>query len=335
MVGNSVRKEDYDRPREAYLGWYLAGELSAGSGGTYIWYADEDRGTGQFAVSVKGPREGDYDAQIKSALNRGRSICRGKIFLSSWEQGARYLAPPPVPKSLPTPEIRRALTCGLHRLYEAGFDEGDFKVDLRGVADELETEYVLVLRAADHLIAQGLVAKNPPNSQLSFLATIWLTPEGVAEAEALAAPSVGLLTDVYSRAKGRLDLLSPTLGRDFERLVSSGSKSTYSRNELIAIGAGVRDLLQDLTDRLVAIQGTEGSFSREQTKLKVAALVQHMQSKRLREHTVSVADVLEVYWNRLEGVIQSGVHQGEIEAPRLLAYVVLFVADLMGIALGE
>ena len=130
-----------------YLGWYLEG--AAEFIRTYIWNANEDREDGasfQVTINARGlPLE--HLQQYQEAQRVGLAIARGKIFLGTWKQGEdHHEALPPARRKVEQQVIRDSILRGLHRLYEEGFEDGEFQIDLEGVALELYVKHELVTR---------------------------------------------------------------------------------------------------------------------------------------------------------------------------------------------
>lgn len=92
-----------------------------------------------FTVTTVAPgsatkRRERYD----EAARTGLAAARGKIFLGTWRQEDNHLLHLPVEEHrVPTLEIRNAILRGLFRLYERGFEGGDFQIDLEGVATKI------------------------------------------------------------------------------------------------------------------------------------------------------------------------------------------------------
>lgn len=155
--------------------WAVAGPV------TFTWYATEDRGSGLFQVAVDASRLPLVRPQQWAEAKRiGLAAARGKVFLNTWQHTANHLLALPIDeKPIATREIRTAILQGLYRLYEAGFEEGDFKVDIDGIAVELGTSVRLVSRAIKFLYDNGLVEDYGTLGRNWSTGDIWLSAEGV------------------------------------------------------------------------------------------------------------------------------------------------------------
>lgn len=178
---------DAMRERIPYLGWWLEGQAGPSPGPvTFIWYATEDQGTGLFQVAADAsglPLA--RPEQWVEAKRMGLAAARGKVFLNTWEHRANHLLALPIDeKPVPTSKIRAAILQGLYRLYEAGFEEGGFTVDIDGIAVELGTTARLVSRAVKFLYDNGLIGHYGTFGRNWSTGDFWLSVEGVKYMEA-------------------------------------------------------------------------------------------------------------------------------------------------------
>lgn len=158
-----------------YLGWFLEGAVS--SFRHYAWYAREHQGDNRFSLVVGHP---DYDAG--KALGLG--LARGKIFLGTWENLVEYNVRLPLPSSsLGTRQIGNALLKGLYSLYERPFPQGQFPIDMEGIALELGVQREVMVRSLQRLVDDGLVHNSRSMADSWPGAFIWLTSAGASFVE--------------------------------------------------------------------------------------------------------------------------------------------------------
>jgi hypothetical protein len=332
-----IDRATFRRGPEPYLGWYLEGQIPkslAGVGGKYEWYAQMDRGGGQFAVKVDASRIGssELETRYETALRAGQAICHAKIFLGTWLQDVTYsVALPRPPGHLPQPTIRGLILRGLYSLYETGFDDNDIEVDILGVALELAVEAKLVRRAIDHLFDSRLIEEAGTLGRNRSTGHISISGAGVTTVESNALPVEAFLQEVYFSAVRRIAAVAPTLGTVFEDLRSAAGEAVGSSNEVVGFAARVRDFVERFTDSLCEAHGIEGPFEKSKTVQKVRALTARAKSETQRDYVRALAEVVEAHWTRLNPVQQQGVHVGLVESQRLFAYTVLFVADLLDV----
>ena len=201
-----IDREALRRGPEPYLGWFFEGEPGSPIGhASYICYATEDRGDGQFQVLVKflvhfEDRAGQYEQALQTAF----ALARGLVFLGTWtDRGEHTMSLPVEAEIVPTPKIRDSIIRGLYRLYETGFDRNDVKVDYDGLAFALRVKNPLILRAAEYLKDSGLITDEPGTLGLNWrTGTIWLTAPGVAYAEQLQLAPQGQSAESSSNIAG-------------------------------------------------------------------------------------------------------------------------------------
>jgi hypothetical protein len=163
-------------------GWWLEGEPSPTPlPARYIWYATEDNGGGLFTVATSASDfPGDRHAQYGEAARIGLAALKGKIFLGTWSlKEAHTVEVPIVSRRLPTPLIRESILRGLYRLYENGFEGGDFQVDQEGVAIELGVTPALVSTAVEYLFDKGLIEHYGTLGRNWSTGDFWLSTSGV------------------------------------------------------------------------------------------------------------------------------------------------------------
>ena len=193
-VTQPTNREDFRRGPEPYLGWYLEGAPgSPTEPASFICYANEDRGTGSFRVRVDASALIlDRAEQYKEAGEAAFTAAMGLVFLGTWMQGDEWtMSLPAQTQQLRTPEIRDALIRGLHRLYEADFNEKEVDLDYEGIGLALGVPGTRVVRAAEHLKNIGLVTDYPATLSRDWsTGSIWLTAAGVEYAEQLPPVAV-------------------------------------------------------------------------------------------------------------------------------------------------
>ena len=330
-----VDRDAFWRGPEPYLGWYLEGHIPSGlqSMRKYSCHAGEDRGDGEFTVTVSVSRTSSIDASARyeEATRAAFSICRAKIFLGTWSQAEEYRVSLPLTTQRRPSQatIRRRILYGLHALYEAGFDEDDIEVDMFGIASELGVHARLVSRAVEHLFQTGLIEDPGTLGRNWQSGQFWVSARGVTFVESDAVPLEAYLQDVYLSTARHVGGLDPELGDVFDELRDAADRASGSANEASGFAARVRDFVERLTDRLCEAHSVEGPFERSKTINKVRALTQQVASRTRQNYVRALAEVVEAHWTRLNDVHQQGVHAGSVEVQRLLAYTVLFVSDLL------
>ncbi|MCH7998979.1 MAG: hypothetical protein IIA91_05825, partial [Chloroflexi bacterium] len=126
--------------------------------------------------------------QYQKAQRVGLAIAKGKIFLGTWKQGEdHHVALPPARRKVEQQVIRDSILRGLDRLYEEGFKEGEFQIDLEGVALELGVKHELVTRAVDFLFDRGLIDDPRTMGRHREEGYMWLTTEGADYVESTPA----------------------------------------------------------------------------------------------------------------------------------------------------
>ena len=234
----------------AYLGWYFEGEPGPLGTGTYRWHANEDRGSGNFRLLIDtAALTGDRREQYMEGMARGLCLCKGKVFLGTWRQGDEEAISLPLKHSVSGQLIRESILRGLYRLYEQGFREGDFQIDLDGVGLALGVSRVVVDRAVNYLLDEGLIAEFGTLGKNRETGDIWLATAGVKYVEQLIeartsgvkATTTILFTDVEG-STGLTEELgderSRALLREYEALVREAVRS-YGGSEVKALGDGV------------------------------------------------------------------------------------------------
>jgi len=315
-----------------YLGWYLEGEPGPAGTGTYIWYANEHEGPGVFKVVTDTAHVSrDLEQRYAEARRAGLAIGKGKVFLATWRQNEEHRVVLPHKRKVPSVQIRGMILRGLHRLYEEGFEEGDFQIDIEGIALDLGVPTALVVRALGFLYSEGLIDDYGTLGRNRSTGDVWLTPKGVQYVEAQRMPVEAFLQELYRTTLGRLSSVDPNLAASFERLRERAASAGASRQDLVGFASMVRDFLQELTDHLYAEKGLADVIPREQTVNKVRAITAAATSDTSRKHVRALAEVVETHWRRLNEVQQKAVHSGAVESQRLFAYTLLFVADLFDV----
>lgn len=329
----TIDRDKLRRKPIPYLGWYLEGEPGRPGSGTYVWYANEDRGSGSFKVTTDTSRvSGDKAEQYAESMAAGLMITKGKVFLGTWDQEGDHRVELPTERKIPTAQIRRIILNGLYRLYEEGFQENDIEVEMAGVALELGVQETLVERAVGFLYDDESI-QDPRTIGLNWRSGhFWLSPKGVSQMEDQTSPTETFLQELYRTTLTRLAVLDTDLSGDFQKLQQSAGTLAGSRQDLVGFAAMVRDFIQELTDRLYAAKVSTVPLAREQTINKVTALTQTAASDTTRDHVRALAEVVETHWRRLNNIQQKAVHSGTVESQRLFAYTLLFVADLLEIS---
>jgi hypothetical protein len=317
-------------PEIPYLGWHLEGAAGPPASGTYVCYAREDGGPGTFKVTtdarqVVSRREDRYAEGQRAGL----AITKGKVFLGTWQQEKDHRIVLPHERKVPTIQIRRLILGGLYRLYEQGFEEGDFQIDIEGIALDIGVKTILVTRALDFLYAEKLIDDYGTLGRNRTTGDVWLTPKGVQYVEAQRLPVETFLQELYSITLGRLSSLDPGLATGFDRLRELAESPGSSRQDLVGFAARVRDFIQELTDRMYQETGSTEAMTRERTIDKVKVIAAAAASKTSRKHVRALAEVVETHWRSLNEVQQEAVHAGTVETQRLFTYTLLFVADLL------
>ncbi len=317
-----------------YLGWYLA--MAPEWHGTYVCAAQEDEGDGLFRVKVDVRRTiSDHREQFERSREVSLGIVRGKIFLGTWQQDEQYDIKLPYQRSVPTPLIRQLVLRGLHRLYEQGFKNGDFQIDLEGVALELGVKVELVHRAVEFLYQNGLIEDYGTIGRDWQTGDIWLSHKGAEFVESQGMAVEMFLQEVYQSTVARLFSQKPELTEALEHLRERAASPSGSRQEIVGFSSMVRDFVQDVTDHLDRQIDPANVLPREETINKVKRITAAAKSQSRRDHVRALAEVVETHWQRLNKVQQKAVHKGTIETQRLFAYTLLFVADLLDVAEGE
>jgi hypothetical protein len=196
------------RERVPYLGWWLEGQAGRPRGPvTFVWYATEHQGTGLFQVTADASKLPVARAQQWAEAKRiGLAAARGKVFLNTWQQTPNHLLAVLIEeKPIATREIRTAILQGLYRLYEAGFEEGDFKVDIDGIAVELGTSVRLVSRAIKFLYDSGLVEDYGTFGRNWSTGDIGLSAEGVKYMESAPVRARSALANEKTVDSGSAD----------------------------------------------------------------------------------------------------------------------------------
>ncbi len=325
-----VNLRSLPRDKEAYLGWYL--ETAPEFLETYVCYAWEDKGDGKFSIKARADSSAQ-DAESRFEASRKLSLlaAKGKVFLGSWQQGEEYVVGALSLREVPTPLIRQLLLQGLHRLYERGFRERGFQVELDGLALELGVQRVLVDRAVDFLYERGLVDDTHAMGRNRGTGYLWLTHSGASSVETQGLTAEAFLQELYQSTFRRLFSINQQLAVDLEALRERAATGTGSRQEVVGFSSMVRDFVQELTDRLSARDESKPTLPRAQTINKVRQITARAQSETSREHVRALAEVVETHWTRLNDLHQKGVHEGAVEAQRLFAYTLLFSADLLDV----
>lgn len=290
----------------------------------YIWYAFNEETDEQFSVRTRRHQPGTDEEIIGRALHR----VRGKIFLGTWRPEVEYDHDQQATANLPTQVIRHSILRALYRLYEQGLNSSEVHVDLEGVGLELGVNPDLVLRAAEFLEQEDLIASPGAFGRDTHSGDFWITNRGIHEVESRGLPIESFLQDVYEVVLGRVSSLNPALRADLESLRTEVARLGSSRNELVGYGGRVRDFVQELTQQLFERHRPGETIGRDKTINKVAALTQDAASDTDQEHVRALAQVVETHWRRLSDVQQKLVHSGTGEGQRLFAYTVLLVADL-------
>lgn len=323
------------RDQEPYLGWYLetAPELFE----TYVCYAREHDGDGAFRIEARA-HAGVDDAAAR--FEASRTLClrvsRGKIFLGTWLQNAEYeMESPPSRRNLATPLIRQLILRGLHRLYERGFEDGDYQIDLDGIALELGVRRELVNRAVDFLFESGYIEEYGTMGRHRGTGDLWLSHTGAEFVESQGLAVETFLQELYHSTISRLFSFSAGLAEAFDKLREGASSPSASRQELVGFSSMVRDFVQELTDELHQRTSPPAPLPREQTINKVTAITAAASSETSRDHVRALAEVVETHWRRLNAVQQKAVHSGTIETQRLFTYTLLFVTDLLDVVEGS
>lgn len=317
-------------PPVPYLGWYIEGAAGPPPSGTYVCYAHEHDGPGTFKVTTDARQVASrWEDRYPEGQRAGLAITKGKVFLGTWQQEKDHRIVLPHERKVPTAQIRRLILGGLYRLYEQGFEEGTFSIDIEGIALDIGVKTILVTRALDFLYAEKLI--DDPEAFLRNRETghFWLTPKGVRHVEAQRVPVETFLQELYSTTLGRLSSLDPGLAAGFDRLREQAASPGTSRHDLVGFAAMVRDFIQELTDRMYQETGLTEAMTRERTIDKVKAIATAAASKTSRKHVRALAEVVETHWRSLNKVQQEAVHAGTVETQRLFTYTLLFVADLL------
>jgi hypothetical protein len=316
-----------------YLGWYLEGAAGPLASWTYVWYAHEDDGPGAFKVTT-GARQafGNPEDGYREAQRAGLAIAKGKVFLGTWRPNQDHRVHLPGRRKVPTLQIREMILRGLQRLYEEGFQEGDFQIDVEGIALDIGVTVDLVSRALDFLYAQGLIDDYGTFGRNRSTGDVWLTAKGVQYVETQRVPIETFLQELYSITLSRLSSLGPGLAASFETLRQQAATPGTSRQDLVGFAAMVRDFVQELTDQMYRETEPSGAVPREQTINKIKAITAAATSETSKEHVRALAEVAETHWRRLNDVQQKAVHSGAVESQRLFVYTLLFVADLFDVS---
>lgn len=185
---NNIDRDGLRQKDIAYLGWWLEGEPGpAMAPASYLWYATEHKGSGLFTVTTEASRsQRDRREQYEEAAQAGLAAAKGKIFLGTWRQEDNHLLHLPVEeRHVRTLEIRQAVLLGLYRLYERGFEAGDFQIDLEGVGVELAVSQKLVLTAVEFLYDKGRIGHYGTLGRDWRTGDIFLSADGVEYVESL------------------------------------------------------------------------------------------------------------------------------------------------------
>lgn len=327
-----VNLDALPRDQEVHLGWTL--ETKPEFFETYLCYAWAGEGDGSFRVRARAVGDGDAPARFEASRALCLQAARGKIFFGTWQRDAEYdVEPLSSSRNLATPLIRQMILRGLHRLYEEGFQDGDFQIDLDGIALELGVKRELVDRAVDFLYEHGYVEEPHTMGQHRGTGYVWLTHDGAEFVESQGLAVETFLQELYDSTLTRLFSISPDLATAFEGLRERAT-SPSTRQEIKGYATMVRDFVQELTDRLHERTNPAEALPRGQTINKVKAITAAALSDTSREHVRALAEVVVTHWSRLNDVQQKGVHEGTVESQRLFTYTLLFVADLLDVVEG-
>jgi hypothetical protein len=276
-----------------YLGWYLEGAAGPLTSWSYVWHAHEDDGPGAFKVTT-GARQAFANPQdgYLEARRAGLAIAKGKVFLGTWRPNQDHRIDLRHRRKVPTVQIREMILRGLQRLYEEGFQEGDFQIDIEGIALDIGVTVDLVSRALDFLYAQGLIDDYGTFGRNRSTGDVWLTPKGVQYMEAQRVPIETFLQELYATTLGRLSSLDPGLAASFESLRQQAAAPGTSRQDLVGFAAMVRDFVQELTDQMYGEMGPSGVVPREQTINKIKAIIAGATSETSKEHVRALAEVV-------------------------------------------
>lgn len=328
MVSLDKLPRDRDVP---YLGWYL--ETAPEFLETYVCHAWEDQGDGAFSVRARAlSTDPDALARFEASRLLALGLAKGKVFLATWEQGVQYGNEEAIQRTVPTPLLRRLVLQGLHRLYERGFGEGDFQIDLDGVALELGVKRELVDRAVDFLYEAGHIGDYGTFGRHRGTGDIWLTHQGAGFLESQGLGVDMFLQQVYDSTLGKLFSVRTELAESLEALRERASSPATSRQEIVGFASMIRDFVQALTDDLHQRMDPAEPLPREQTINKVRAITAIATSETSRDHVRALSEVVVTHWQRLNDVQQKAIHEGSVEVQRLFAYTLLFTADLLDVA---
>jgi hypothetical protein len=230
-----VNRETLRQDSTPYLGWCLEGEPGPLGSGKYSYVANEDRGSGAFGLLVDVSALVSFQAERYSEGRRlGLLIGKGKIFLGTWRQGHVHEVVLPTSGSLAGQEIREAILRGLYRLYEQDFQNGDFAVDLDGVSLELGVARVLVDRAVDYLIDEGLVEEFGTIGRNRKTGDFWLTTRGVKFVEQIVSSKTSAVyatkTIMFTDAEGSTKL-TEEIGDEAARRLLRENKHCDARDD--------------------------------------------------------------------------------------------------------
>lgn len=212
--------------------------------------------------------------------------------------------------------------------------DDEFQVDLHGLAVDLEVKDELVATAAQFLESRGLVAGFGTFGKNTHTGHFWITTDGVAYVESQGLPVEAFLSQLYEDVLGRVSSLGSDLRAHLEALRAAAVGAGQSSEELAGYANGVRLFVEDLTQRLYEQAGLLGPVERNKTVFKVTELTKKAASDTSRNHVRALAEVVETHWRRLNSLQAGAVHAGTVEAQRLFAYTVLFVADLFDVLDG-